>query len=540
MAKRCVASWAVWVAVAGVARAEVVRLPPTVGSDVRVGGEVVVAGEVRVVGATLTIEAGSRVGFEASGGSEGIIVLDGRPGSPARLVLAGEAGREIEVVGSGQEGAGRITVARPHVAEDDSLGIAAPAYGSVVARHVRFSGLGRVRPVPAARTQPAGDAGGSRPGAADDAAVAVVLGPGDRLELRQCVFEACGPVVASFHHDEATALLEGVRLAAGAGHVALALHGSGRGRKQVRRCRIYGCVEIWTDDVEFRGNVVTGTGPLLTAQGATAGGVEIAGNYIHNTTTADDGGYGVSVSAKASRLTDNVIIWGTWAVRRAPGEVRGNVFVGAPHLESEVLTTAAMTHQLVAEFPDKAVVRNNVFFGPAYALLATSEGTRQIDIVENVFDGRGQTPCAIRLNLLADEAIRARVERNLFIGLGRHVIWDEAGRKDAEVRTGGNVLVAPPASAYEAAVTAAGEGDRQAEVGAAIGLADVPEPPIESWEREVLAGRLEPGDVMGWWRRWYCPNVADLPRWGLPGSCREPESRAGEEQSRRDEARRNP
>lgn len=409
----------------------------TVREDAVWTGEITIKGDVRIVGATVRVEAGSTIRFDARRGTSPgpVIQLDvapayaDRPGRYARLVLAGTAERPIVVETPSGQSPGAIA-SRPASA------------CSLVAGHVVFRRLGTA----------------TSKGRRTPALLVRSSGAESDLWLRNCRFEECGPVAGEFFGPDASAEITGCHFADTVGDVALLLSGSGTGIKVVEANSADASFRIDCPQVLLRENVLIGERAAISILGAEAGAITVAGNYVHCTTRLDDGRYAFQCEGPDVVLADNVLIGGTYVVSTAPRVVTGNVLVGVgglearfdhPDLQVKGLKRPTSTHQLIRDLVPDAVVTDNLLLGPAYASVATGALAARPRIVGNLFDGWGQARRALHLNLLARKTVDATFERNVVVRYTASPVFDEARAQNGLSAAGSSLFAEVGEPLYE-------------------------------------------------------------------------------------------
>ncbi|MFQ6049152.1 MAG: hypothetical protein ACE5K7_07295, partial [Phycisphaerae bacterium] len=167
----------------------------------------------------------------------------------------------------------------------------------------------------------------------------------------------------------------------------------------------------------------------------------IRSNFVHNSTDRDDGRYALMCYEPEALVAENVLIGGTYVVETASRRFLDNVLVGVAGLRGKLSATTT-THYLIANLPAGALVRGNLLLGPAYAMLATSVGARNVRIEHNTFDGWDRALGGICLNVLAGEPVAAHVQANVFCRLKGPALHDRSGRSDVLASWSDNLLAA--------------------------------------------------------------------------------------------------
>jgi hypothetical protein len=391
---------------------------------------------VRVRDATVRVAPGSTITFAPKARRRAIIWLEGSRGTPTELILEGTADQPIIVRSAEGAAPGAIIVPTASTRPREGGGPVLLPQGSVTATHVRFERVGSGSGADRSR-----DMGG--------AAIGLQLtAPQAGLSLRDCTFRHCGPVVVNFASDPCAAEVVGCDFADAAGESALEFFGTGSGSKTLRGNRFDTKVSCLVGRTEFAENVLVGPTAMLHLGEKGSEGSAVRANFVHNTSAEDNQSTCLVCAEDGAPIENNIFIGGTWVVRRGSRVMRGNVFKGVGDLHSPTLGSKTTTHQLIANLPPAAVVEDNLLIGPAYALVATSTGCRDLTIRGNILDGTGASGRAVHLNLLAREPVGARIVGNLFIGFTRGVIHDEARNKQAIAQSAANIFAEVPAERY--------------------------------------------------------------------------------------------
>ena len=441
-------------------------LPDTVTEDSVWSGVIDITHDVRLAGVTVRVEPGSVIRFVAAddarvgpklhlGTAESLV--EGRPHrASCRLILAGTADRPI-------------TVETPTNGVTGS--IVAPSTGScsIVARHVIFRQLGRR--VSEHNTEPA---------------LLVRLDrPDDDLSLTNCRFEQCGPVWAEFAGDEAGAHVAHCTFTESIGRTALRFTGSGRGIKTVLDNVADAAFRVDCSQLLVRGNVLIGEQAAVALVTDRIEAIRIDGNYLHCTARQDNGRFALRCDAPGAVVSRNVLVGGTYVCVSAPRTVIGNVFVGVAGLEATMGSPGGgialrrpttTTHYLIGELAPAAVVRDNLFLGPAYGAVATGSRADRPRIENNLFDGWDVARRAVFFNVLADTPVGALFVGNVVTRYRTAPIVDQAGRAGTLAEARDNLFAEVPDPLYEkiAFLTDKAPGDRRLERFADLRLADGP------------------------------------------------------------------
>jgi hypothetical protein len=469
------------------------RVSGAVAADATWGGTVYLTGSTQIIGATVTVEPGTTIEFVAAEADENPILEVGAPGKTGRLVLQGREDRPIVLRSrpGTKPGAIRVRFAGPPALEW---------------RFVRFESLG----YRSNRQKPATP--GGRPPEPESFVPSVVLaadsGRGD-ARFESLRFSRCARAVVQAGAD-ATLSIKRCVFEEGLERLDLDLGGSRSGAFAVLENRFGGVVETAGVCVHLEDNVFIGRRTALSVFSSGAAPARIIGNYVHNTTTEDDGSFCVRCRDADAEMRDNVLRGGTYVVLEGSRRMNGNVLVSAGPLASTV-SKSARTHYLVAELPGRADFERNVLIGPAYALLATqaprpsggaAEPLRDIVIRHNFFDGMGDTSQAIRLNVMAREPVGATIVENTFIRLPMLVL-DEAKQPRSVAMFDRNIIAPAPARPFEGVAIEGrkpgdpgfGGDDRVFDSVTNLELPSLPGALPEDWDQPLLSGTLTIADI---------------------------------------------
>ncbi|MFH1418084.1 MAG: hypothetical protein ABII12_07370 [Planctomycetota bacterium] len=484
------------------------RLSGIVDEDQTWAGRVVITGDLTIEGATVAVEAGTVIEFaEARQSGHPLLFVGSADGSSGQLDLHGSADRPIIVRTRDQTNRGRVVVnVRSRIvtersAESGKFQVQPPVIrpNDIAWRHVRFENLGYVR-APRRASQTAK--------VAEPAVRFNVIGDAHKLSISHCVFEACTRLEVRAA-DQAEITVANNRFLREAERVTVDIRGDG-GRKPARLLNVAGNISscaftIGGASAQVSENILIGLEAcLVTAEGEAAETV-VAGNYIHNTTTEDDGRYCVDCRNAETRFTDNIVRGGTACVLNGSRRMAGNVFIGAGHLRSRHVKIAR-THQLVQTLPAGAAFEDNLLIGPAYSLLMPqpSVGRRETGGAEgptlirhNVFDGFSDSNRAIHLNTLGREWGAVAVWNNVFLRVGT-LIYSEGKTGDTLRYADFNAAAPTPRKAFDNVQV---PGIKQGTEGwaghnlvlnevAALRLQGIPDAPLPDYDGDLLAGKL--------------------------------------------------
>ena len=380
-------------------------------SDQTWSGSVVITNDVTIE-ATVTVQPGTAIVFAPEAKGRSIALGIGRFVAGGRLILAGTEQAPITV-----QTAPDAPPARMVVAGKD----AAP----LTAHWTVFTRLGT-------ETEPAVD---------------IQCGPGEaHVRIEQCRFDECGALQARLR-GQAALTIEDCRLEATVGRTAVRCLGSGSAAKTIRSNRIDAALALSGQNLTVGGNIIVGPRAAIGVPAHDQAPVIIRDNFVHNTTDTDDGRFVLSCYEPEAEIAGNVLVGGSFVVEMASRHFHDNVLVGVAGLKSK-LVGSATTHQLVSNLPPDAVFERNLLLGPAYAMLATSIGARNVQIRQNTFDGWGRAMRGLHLNMLARERVAAVIHSNLFMRLAGPAVAADPGSPPPVAEWSENVLcdVARPAN----------------------------------------------------------------------------------------------
>ncbi|HUW82470.1 MAG TPA: right-handed parallel beta-helix repeat-containing protein [Phycisphaerae bacterium] len=366
-------------------------------------GSVVITDDVTIE-ATVTVQPGTAILFAPDPKGRQITLRVGRPGADGRLALAGTQQSPITVQTAPDAPPGGLVVAGKDPAP-------------LTARWALLTRMG---------TQ-------------DEPAVDVLCGPGEaHVRIGQCRFDRCGALQARLR-GQAALTIEDCRLETTIGRTAVRCLGSGSAAKTIRSNRIDAALALSGQNLTVEGNIIVGPRAAIGVPTHDQAPVIIRDNFVHNTTDTDDGRFVLSCYEPEADIAGNILVGGSFVVEMASRHFHDNVLVGVPGLKSK-LVPSAMTHQLVANLPPDAVFERNLLLGPAYAMLATSIGARNVQIRQNTFDGSGQAVRGLHLNMLAREPVAAVIRNNVFMRLAGPAVAVDPGSPPPIAEWSENVL----------------------------------------------------------------------------------------------------
>jgi len=378
-------------------------LSGSVVNDQTWSGSVVITDDVTIE-AAVTVQPGTVITFAPEPKDGSITLRVGRAGADGSLVLAGTEQSPITVRTAAETAPARLVVAGKN---------AAPLTANWVVL--------------------------TRLGTDDEPAVDILCGPGEaHVRIEQCRFDECGALQARLR-GQAALTIESCRFEKTTGRTAVRCLGSGSAAKTIRSNRIDAALALSGQNLTVEGNIIVGPRAAIGVPTHNQAPVTIRDNFVRNTTDTDDGRFVLSCYEPEADIAGNILVGGSFVVEMASRYLHDNVLVGVGGLKSK-LVGSAMTHQLVANLPPDAVFERNLLLGPAYAMLATSVGARNVQIRQNTFDGWGQAVRGLHLNMLAREPVAAVIRDNLFMRLSGPVVAVDPGSPPPIAEWSENVL----------------------------------------------------------------------------------------------------
>lgn len=467
------------------------RVSGPITQDATWRGMVFITGDVQIAGATVSVEAGTTIEFVAGGLDSNPTLGIGTADKGGKLVMKGTKDAPISLRSrSGMKpGCVRIFVQSGQGVEWSHVSIEGLGYRSTVKLDDEVRGSAKT---------------GERSSVVPAVSISAETGK-TAVRLESVSFRRCGRLSVRVG-TETVGGVKGCAFEDGLDRVDLEVRSLDGGIYTVLGSRFGGVLDAIGCAVHAEGNVFTGPRTALAVNTATTTPSRIIGNYVHNSTTADDGSYCLKCADPAAEIRDNVFRGGTYVVLDGSRNMTGNVMVSGGRLSSRI-SKAAKTHYVVADLPSGAKFERNVLIGPAYALLATQAagtgelapgtGRETMTIRQNVFDGLGDTSQAIRLNVGARERLDASIVENTFLRVPT-LVMDEA-RMDGSIGAIDRNIIAPkPRRPWEGVVLGGkelgnaeyGAGDRVFTSVSELGMAGLPSGLPEDWDAALLAGRM--------------------------------------------------
>jgi hypothetical protein len=511
---RAIPFLAVVLAIAAPLAAQTTRLRGIIDKDQTWTGHILITDDLTIQLATVTVAPGTVIEFAAADPGRNPCLTVGTPTSPGTIEWKATPDQPIVVRSRADARPGCIVVyvtgRRTETAAPADPGADNDARSrepvrflpdDVAWRHVRFERMGYSR---------AGPGGRDAPAQITHPAVLVQLRrAAHTFGLSHCTFRDCTRVQFEVA-DGATVNVLDTTFDATQERVALELIGDptiGDDAAHVARNRADAAIHFSAIMATLLENVLIGPFAAVVVQDQPEPRTRIAGNFIHNTTTDDDGRYALSCENPDAVIEDNIIRGGSNCVLVGSRRMHGNVFIGAPRLKSPYVKSAR-THQLVQALLPGATFERNILIGPAYTLLvphppmgedaapAANEPTR---IRHNVFDGMERTSRAIQLSPIGRSALTVSIDHNLFLR-GSVLACSESQSEDRKtlVHWDYNAICPPTDRAFERLTVADknrgdpgfGKCDLTIETLAALGLAAPPMADVPDVDDELQSGRV--------------------------------------------------
>lgn len=215
-----------------------------------------------------------------------------------------------------------------------------------------------------------------------------------------------------------------------------------------------GAIVLRSVPTKMSGCILIGPNAAIVVQRDTSPETEIRGNYVHNTTKADDGHYCLNCENPNAVITENVLRGGTSCVYYGSKHMSRNVLISSPSLTGTPRSSqASTTHELVRALPAEAIFENNLLIGPALSLLApqpllsrpnlAGSDAKPTIIRHNVFDGFSRSPRAIHLNQAGTSHAPVAIWNNLFLRV-HSAIFNETGNRNTPTYIDHNAIAPPP------------------------------------------------------------------------------------------------
>lgn len=487
---------------------QVQRLHGVIHENQTWSGRVVITDDLTIQEAIVTIAAGTVVEFaQKSPQQYPKLVVGASDSAGGHLELQGTADRPIifRTVPNANPGSivvnvrSRIVAPRKSGEAGGGLPEAARLPNDVNWQHVRFEDLGHIAP----RLHEGQSARVPEPAIAFN-----LIGDAHTLSLVDCTFDRATRVEVRAG-DGARITIVGNRFAQSKDRVDVEVFGgTGQtplGPVAIARNTLTAALAVHAAPASIVDNLLVGPEAAIVVDDDDSLATRIAGNYVHNTTTEDEGRYCLNCQNPAAAIEENILRGGTNCVWNGSRKMSGNVLIAAPRLNSKLVKTAK-THQLVQALPAGAVFERNLLLGPAFSLLMPQPSpiARQPDktpdpviVRHNLFDGFSDSNRAIHLNPLGRGSVSVSVVNNVFLRM-KTLVYDEARTDTALARADYNA-VAPPAQRPFEQVEIRGAKlgspgwsakDVTAADVAGLRLTAPPAQPPPDFDADVLAGKV--------------------------------------------------
>lgn len=424
-------------AVAQQTQAPVRHLRGVIDVDQTWSGLIVVTDDLVIQDATVTIEAGTTVEFACkSSGRHPTLTVGAVDRSGGHLELLGTAQKPITFRTRPDTNPGRlvINVRRRGVptqrTESHPLDLTRAEYAprDVVWQHVRFENLGHLR----TRRKGARSARLAEP-----AVFFNVIGAAHTLGVVSCILVDTTRLRVRAADGARISLLSN-RVERPKERVGIEVSGhegaAPAGPIAISQNRLAAAIHLHSASAAMTGNILIGPDAAIVIEHDASSETRLIGNYVHNTTTEDEGRYCLKCDNPDALIRDNVFRGGTTCVWNGSRRMSGNVLIAAPRLTGQVVKNAR-THELIHALPRGAVFERNLLLGPAYTLMIPhplpSQNPRKdapgpTHIRHNLFDGFSNSNRAIGLNPAGREALTVIVSNNVFLRIPT-LVCDEAG-----------------------------------------------------------------------------------------------------------------
>ncbi len=420
---------------------------------------IIITDDVTIEGGTVTVSAGTTIEFAnmipghtptltVGGESAGDMRLNATAEKPIRFRTrpGTNAGRVVVHVRS------RILPIRP--TDSGTIRPEPPTRlpNDVAWQHIRFKGLGYEK---------VKRRGGREVRVVEPAVTFNVVGSPHSLGVVNCTFDHCTRLLVRAA-DGARITLVANRADKPNDRVAIEIYGregaQPAGPIAVRRNTLAAAISLHAAPATVMDNVLIGLDASIVVERDDSAETRIAENYVHNTTSDDDGRYCMKCENPDALIENNVFRGGTTCVRSGSRRMIGNILIAAPRLSSKIVKQAR-THQLVYALPTGAVFEHNLLLGPAYSLLiphpltAMPQGKAHAGptiIRNNLFDGFANSNRAVHLNPIGRLPVTVVVHDNVFLRIPT-LVHDEAGASKTLLYADYNAAAPPAARAFDRA-----------------------------------------------------------------------------------------
>ena len=435
------------------------RLRGIIDKDETWSGHILITDNLEILGATVTVLPATVIEFAYTRkGNHPVLTVGSEHRERGTLILAGTAGEPIIFRTRPDTTAGRIVVyVRNRVVaaptSDPAANrppVAAQRPMEIAWQHVRFEDLG----FPLAPDRP-----GTRLRRSESAILFRFVGSSHTLRISDCRFDNTTRLSIDAD-DRCNIKIEGNRFREPKERASIEILGSrineAPGSIEVSANRLAGAISLDGAPGTIRNNILIGPNASIVVRGDDSAETTVSGNYVHNTTTQDDGRYCFNSENPNADIRANVFRGGTTCVLTGSRRMTGNVLIGKAHLSSPYVRQSK-THQLVAALPPGAIFQHNLLLGPAHSLLipepfrtrpGASPSTPPSEIRNNVFDGLGVSNRAIHLNPPTHGPVKIAVANNLFLRLPS-LVFDESRTSTTVIYADHNAYAPPAPRAFE-------------------------------------------------------------------------------------------
>ncbi len=441
---------------------QVRRLRGIIDQDDTWAGHVIITGDLQVFGATVTIRAGALVEFADAATDGGPTLTVGSPkadGGALRIMATPKEPVTFRTRSGTRPGRIIVYLHNRRVASPRTTGdikeapIRATSQPATLTwRHIRFEQLGGVLNAPAITID--------------------LLGTSQNATITDCELTQSARLLIKAG-DRATVTISNNRFRKGRSRVALeVLSDTTQGKPaavSLAQNNLTAAILVDGPSAKIQGNTLVGINASIVVRGDASPQTVIEGNYVHNTTTNDDGRYCLSTENPDARIENNILRGGSVCVLHGSRRMAGNVIIAAPRID-RIDAKPTPTRELVASLPHGARFERNILLGPAHSMLvpqpAGSRPDRKvadtiIHVRHNTFDGFGTTTRAIHLNPAGRLPARVSVAHNLFLRV-RSLVFDESRTRQTLNHADHNAYAPPPLRLFDRAAVV---GVRQGQPG---------------------------------------------------------------------------
>jgi hypothetical protein len=484
---------------------EIQRLHGVIDKDQTWSGSILITGDVTIQDATITISPGTTIEFaQAEPQIHPTLTVGTAASATGELKVLGTAQQPVTFRTREGTNAGRLVVnirSKLIANQPRSLGTKPTTQPSAVPndvtwRYVRFDNLGYSKTT----------RGGLKAAVVEPAASFNAIGGGHTLQISDCTFIGCTRLEIRAA-DAAKVTVAGNRFSDEKEKTAIEVIANeltGQAESVLVTGNFAAAAISISGSADIAENILIGLSAAIILRNDSAAGTKIQGNYVHNTTSDDDGRYCLNCENPNALIDGNILRGGTACVLNGSKRMSNNALIAAAHLDSKYVKNAR-THQLVAALPAGATFERNLLLGPAYSMLAPQPAALTKDaepakgptiIRHNLFDGFSDSNRAIHVNNAGRGSAPIAVLNNAFLRM-QTLVYDEGNTDNTLTYEDYNALAPAPDRPFEQVKIAGikpgsagwGASDvRLADV-ASLQLAAVPKEPPADFDAELSAGK---------------------------------------------------